>query len=128
MTNLESLLERDFAGNPVSRWLIALAVVALTTVVLGVVKRLVALRLTKIAERTDTDLDDLLIDLVRRTARFFLFVLGVFFRHHWLVLSRTASPYVSRAVEIAIWVQIGRWGMGLVQFGIQRMTRGRAAD
>src|SRR5258708_33852912 len=106
MTYFVSLLGREFAGNPVNRWLIALAVLATTTVVLGVVKRIVVLRLSKIAETTETDLDDLVVDLVRRTARFFLISLGVFFAHHGLSLSETASAYVVRGVKIAFWVQV----------------------
>jgi small-conductance mechanosensitive channel len=128
MTTFESVLEHEFAGNPVDRWLIALAVVAVTTIVLGVTKRLVARRLSKIAEDTETDLDDLVVDLVRRTARWFLFSLGVFFAHHWLDLSVKASRYVEGFVKVAFWIQVGLWGRGLVAFGLRRMVKDRSAD
>jgi small-conductance mechanosensitive channel len=123
-----SFFNQDFAGNPVSAWMRALVAFAVTLVVLGLTKRLVLLRLAKIAEHTETDYDDLLVDLVRRTSRFFLVVLGVYFAHHWLTLSGGAQNTLEEAIHIAIWIQMGLWGLGLVHFGIQRMIRGRAAD
>jgi small-conductance mechanosensitive channel len=126
--SIESVLQREFAGNSVGRWLVGLGVLALTTAVLGVVKRLVVIRLAALAEKTETDLDDLLVELVRRTSGFCLVALGVFFAHHWINLSDTATDYIRIAVKVALWVQVGFWGRGLIDFGIVRMTRGRGTD
>src|SRR5258706_11203248 len=125
---LGSFLDHDFAGSPLRAWMYALIAFAVTLLVLTVVKQLVELRLAKHAEQTETDLDDLVVDLVRRTKRFFLVALGVFFAHAWLSLSDGAQLWVQRGVQVALWIQVGLWALGLVQFGLKRMVRGRAAE
>src|SRR5262249_32980991 len=125
---LGNFLDQSFAGNPVRDWIEALIAFVVSVFVLGVAKKLVVLRLSKIAERTETDLDDLVVDLVRRTGRFFLVALGLYFAHHWLTFSGTAERYVENLVALAVSIQAGLWGLGLVQFGIHRMTRGRTAE
>ncbi len=124
----ERFLDQQFAGNPVRAWLHALIAFVVTVLVLGLTKRLVQYRLAKIAETTATDLDDLVVDLVRRTSRFFRLALGVYFAHHWLSLDDRPQYYVEIAVKLACWIQVGLWGIGLVEYGIQRMVRGRPAD
>ena len=64
----------------------------------------------------------------RRTSRFFRLALGVYFAHHWLSLDDRPQYYVEIAVKLACWIQVGLWGIGLVEYGIQRMVRGRPAD
>lgn len=128
---LGSFFDKDFAGSPVSAWIEALAVFAVTWFVLGAAKKLAILRLTKLAEHAEqsaSEFDALLLDLLRRTHRFFLATLGVYFAHHWLTLSDHADRYVENLIWFAVCIQAGLWGLGLVQFGIERMTRGRAAD
>ena len=125
---VRDFLEQEFAGNPVKSWLWALTAFIAALGFLSIVKRVAIARLAKLAERTETDIDDLLVDLLKRTGKFFLVALAVFFAHHWLVLSDTYAAYVERAIKIAMWVQAGLWGLGLVHFGIQRMIRGSPKD
>jgi small-conductance mechanosensitive channel len=120
--------DSEFAGNSYRNWLYAIAAFVATIVALSIVKSLVQARLAKLAERTSTDIDDLIIDLVRRTRKVALVATGAFVAHHWLVVADDYEVYVRRGIKIAMWIQAGFWGMGLVQFGIHRMTRGSAAD
>lgn len=124
----ERFLDQGFAGHPLRAWLYALITLVATVLVLGFAKRLLEHRLAKLAEKTETDLDDLVVDLVKRTSRLFIFALGLYFAHHWLSLSDASELWVERLVTLAIWGQVGLWGIGLVDFGIQRMIRGRPAD
>jgi small-conductance mechanosensitive channel len=126
--SFESIFQREYAGNSVQRWLFALAVLLGSTIFLGIVKRIVVLRLSKIAERTDTDLDDLVVDLVRRTARFFLLALGILVAKSCLDVSPGWGGVLHKVVLVAMWLQVGLWGRGLVHFGIQRMIRGKSVD
>jgi small-conductance mechanosensitive channel len=125
---IRNFLDEELAGNPIRAWLWALAAFVAAFVVLSIAKRVLAARLAKLAERTSTDIDDLLLDLVRRTSKFFLVALAVFFAHHWLVFSSTYEDYLHRAIQVLLWIQAGLWGLGLVHFGIQRMVRGSAPD
>jgi len=125
--SLESLLQREYAGNLLRDWLIAGCVFVGGTIVLAIVKKLLELRLGALAKRTSTDLDDLVVDLVRRTKLFFLAALAFFVAHHWLNLAGNAQLYVERGVKLATWIQVGLWLAGVLSFAIARMTHGKAA-
>jgi len=124
----EKFLDQTFAGHPLRAWLYAVITFVVTVFVLGFTKRVVEHRLAKIAEKTETDLDDLVVDLVRRTGKFFFLALGLYFAHHWFSLSNALELWIGWLVTLAICFQVGLWGIGLVDFGIQRMVRGRPAD
>lgn len=121
-------LDEEFAGNSFRRWLYALTAFIAVLVVLSIVKRVTTARLAKLAERTETDIDDLVVDLLKRTGNFFLIAIGIYFAHHWLVVSPKYDTYIRNGVWVALWVQAGLWGLALVQFGIARMVRGSPAD
>jgi small-conductance mechanosensitive channel len=147
--SLPLLFEREVAGIPVERWAIALAVMIAGTLVLGVAKRLLQRRMQVIAARTETDVDDLLVDLLARTHRFFLVAIATYFAAHYLLApyvgaviqgvdatkavadespARIALHYIRNAVVIAALVQAGLWGRGLIAYGIQRVVRSRPAE
>jgi small-conductance mechanosensitive channel len=126
--DLAELLREEIMGNSVSQILTALAVLIGGTLLLGITKRLIQSRLGKIAERTDTQIDDLIVDLVARTSRLFLFMLAFRAAMHALVLHDDLKPYLHKAVTIVVWLQVGLWGRGLVLFGIQHMVRTRTED
>lgn len=123
-----NFLDQTFAGHPLRAWLWALITFIATVLVLGLLKRVLEHRLARIAERTETDLDDLVVDLIRRTGKFFFLALGFYFAHHWLSLAPELEVWIERLVTLAICFQVGLWGIGLVDFGIGRMVRGRPAD
>lgn len=142
---------RTYLGNSFERWAIALAVLVGTFLALALLKRVIYRHLKRLADRTDTDVDDLLADLVKRTRRFFLFVIALWIAHHFIdwshapqaaqdaVSLKPDSPAGSSAIskaevvihdvwKIAFWAQIGFWGAGLVAYGIARLVRGKSAD
>jgi len=121
-------LDQEFLGHPLRNWLYAVITFVVTVFVLDLLKRVVGHRLAKIAERTETDVDDLVVDLIRRTRQFFFLALGFYFAHHWLTLGQGAEKWIEWIVKLAICIQLGLWGIGLVEFGIHRMVRGRPAD
>lgn len=122
------VLRDEFLGNSLSQISIALAVLVGGTLLLGIAKRVIQFRLGKLAERTDTDVDDLIVDLIRRTSRLFLFMLAFRAATHFLVVHEDLKPYLHNSVMIVIWLQVGLWGRGLVYFGIQQMVRSKASD
>jgi small-conductance mechanosensitive channel len=126
--DLAELLKEEFMGNSVSNILTALAVLIGGTLVLGIAKRVIQARLGKIAERTDTQLDDLLVDLIRRTSRLFLFGLALQASLRFLVVHDALKPYLQNSITLIGWFQAGLWCRGLVHFGIQHMVRSKAEN
>lgn len=121
-------LDRLIGASSVREWVTALCVFAAGVIVFGLTKRVVQMRLAKLAERTETDLDDLFVDLVRRTARLFLLVMAARIASHWLTLTDATHGWLSKIAIVVVWFQVGLWGLGLVQFTVQRMVRGRGAE
>lgn len=139
-TQLEQALHREWLGNPTEAWLRAGIALVAVFLALGIAKRLIVARLAKLAERTETDLDDLIIDLVKRTKRWFLFLVAFYVAHHfitWPAPEATTDGEVPLnkwedrigiALNIGVWIQVGLWGRGVLQYGIRRMVRGRGED
>jgi small-conductance mechanosensitive channel len=128
-TSIEQFLERVWLGNTYERWLLALASVAVLTVGMMVLRKLFAMRLAVLAARTETDIDDLVLDLVKRTREFFFLALAIAISSHILTLDPHVADLLRlRFVMLVVFVQAGLWARGLIHYGIQRAIRGRAAD
>lgn len=115
-------------GNPLSEWLIAIGVTIATFLLLGVVKRFIVFRLGRLAEKTETDIDDMLVDLVKRTRRVVLFAVGIWAGSKYLELSATADEYFLRGLHFVLLVQSGLWAIGLLDYGINKATGGDTKD
>jgi small-conductance mechanosensitive channel len=132
------LWERDYLGNSVERWAYAALVLVVVFLLLGVLKRVLVARLAKLAARTTTEVDDLFVDLVRRTKRFFFFVLALYVAHHVLDWSaaRGETPesfsnperVIRDILVVGFWIQAAFWGLGLVAFAIAQLVKGRGAN
>lgn len=140
-TTFQEFAHREWYGNPVSDWVRAAIALIATFLALGIAKRLIVARLAKLAERTETDFDDLVIDLVKRTKRWFLFVVALYIAHHFITwpapdLDKDGNPDTlglwelrfRRALIVSLWIQAGLWGRGVLDYGIRRMVRGRGPD
>jgi len=140
-TTVANTLDREWFGNPLTDWLRAAIILIATFLAFGLAKRLVVARLAVVAARTETDLDDLIIDLIQRTKRWFLFLLAFYIAHHFVVwpapdvdADGKADAFglweqrIRIALNIGAWIQAGLWGRGVLHYGIQRMVRGRGPD
>src|SRR5215218_5766110 len=65
-------LETRYFDNTLAQWLIAAGVLVGGTIVLLLLRGLVVRRLQRLAQRTKTDIDDLAVDLIRRTRPYFI--------------------------------------------------------
>lgn len=126
--SVRTLWQQLTQDNSQQDWLLALCVFAGAVILFGLLKRVVQFRLAVLAERTDTDLDDFFVDLVRRTTRVFLIVMAARIATHWLTLSDTTHLWLSRAAIVATAFQFGMWGLGVVNFAMGRALKSRAHD
>jgi len=124
-------MDTEIWGTAVSGWLIALGIAVGSYFVLIGLKRLVVYRLGKFAKQTDTDIDDMLVDLVQRTRPLLLAAIALWIGSHFLWLSERALDYRPRAMHVFLFLQGGLWAVGLLDFGVARLIgdpkdRGRA--
>ncbi len=113
-------LEIAYFGNSLGRWSLAAAVAVLTVVLLVVLRAVAIARLQRFAESTDNTVDDLLVDVVRRTKLFALLALGLALGSRLVVAPAQAATVVRAVVTLALGYQLGLWGNGLIRYWLGR--------
>lgn len=102
-------LETLFLDNPLSQWLIAVAIAAGALLLLLTVRRVLVGRLRAFAERTATDWDDLLAAALGRTRMLFLVLVSVQAGAMALDLPDRASGVLRVLMVLAAAMQAGSW-------------------
>lgn len=112
------LLDRVFLGNTLRDYLIAAAVVAATLLTVRVARLLILWRLRKLAQKTESTIDDVLIDTLEQTRYLLVLVIGLYFGS--LVLERTSrvQQITKLVVIIAALVQVGIWATAAIRSGL----------
>jgi small-conductance mechanosensitive channel len=116
-------LDRRYYGASVTRWLIALAVLFGTYLLLTLLQRWMKHRVGKFAASTATTWDDLVSELISRTRWYFLLVLAIEAAARMVPVRGTAATLIRAALVIAGLWQGGVWGNGMIAFFAERYTR-----
>lgn len=122
-----ALLEREYFDNTVRAWLTALAAAAVVCGVLLVARHLVVDRLSRLASRTHTRVDDYVVALLRRTRYFFILTIAIAAALPFLVLPEELRALLYRLARLAVIVQGGMWANELVSLYLHRIVAQRAA-
>ncbi|HYD80306.1 MAG TPA: mechanosensitive ion channel family protein [Paucimonas sp.] len=91
-------------------WGIALAAWALLSIFLLAAKRVVVHRLSIIAQRTGTPLDDIAADVLSSTSLMFIVIIAGYAGTHFLSLPMAQQSAVFRIAAIAFLIQAALWG------------------
>jgi len=94
---MQEFMNQTYWGNTVEAYFIALGILIIGVIVVKVLQKIVLYRLKKWAEKTDTNLDDLLIKSIEKSIIPLLFF-GVFYS---ALTSLTFITRVSKIIEIA---------------------------
>jgi small-conductance mechanosensitive channel len=122
------LLHHDFYHNTLLAWLIAAALFAVIATLLFVVRGIVARRIARVATRTSTRFDDILVDLLRETRAYFVVIIAATAASLTLVLPTQAAQTIHVLAVIAIALQAGVWGNGVVASLLNSYAARRAAE
>jgi small-conductance mechanosensitive channel len=122
------ILEIVFYGNSVKTWLIALSAVLLSFAILCLVKKIGGRKAAAFARRTATELDDFVVELIRRTKSFFLLMASLFLGSHFLSLPAGTRTILSRLMILAFLLQFAVWGNGLFECWRRRIQRQRKEE
>lgn len=126
---LAQLLHRLWQDNSAHQWLIAVAVLVGVFLLLAAVRRLIVVRLGAIAQRTENQLDDLAVALVRRTRSYFLFLVAAYVASRYLEIPPRTDRTLGLVWHLVLLLQLGFWGNAGVDFvGLRYVERRRAAD
>jgi len=103
-------LNQTILNNSLLQWLIAVAALLVTVLLLRIVQHLAGRRLAALATRTATQWDDMFVALISRTKLLFLIVVGIFVATLFLDLPDRIQAAVSTLLVIALLIQSGIWG------------------
>ncbi|MBL7064775.1 MAG: mechanosensitive ion channel family protein [Anaerolineae bacterium] len=121
------ILERTLWGNTLATWLLALAVAVLAFLVLGALKRILSRGMLAWVKKTETDLDDLVVNLFGRT--WYLFLVAVSIAAGSLVLTLPAvESGIHTVLVILFWVQAALWGSGVIDYLVSRPAKEQAEE
>jgi small-conductance mechanosensitive channel len=121
-------LETVYFNNTVRVWVIALGIVIAMMIILALVKRLTVRRLHGYAQRTATGIDDLIVELLRRTRWYFSLAVSLYAGSQTLNTSSSVHDIVSVVIILAILSQSGVWGNGIIAYMIARMAKQRLSE
>lgn len=104
----------------------AAGVAAAVAMLMLLVRSVFAFRLRKLAERTDTQLDDLLLSKVQKLRWYFVAAIALRSGAALLELTEKQSTVLNRVVTVAILIQLGVWGSELITFAFTAWSRKRS--
>src|SRR5512145_718856 len=118
-------LEIVYWGNPVLHWLIALAITIVVFCLLKVIQHIAIKRLAKLAESTQTQVDDVLVNILKKTKFFILLVASAYVASYSITLKPSVVSLCEKAVILALIVQGGLWASAGVNFWLRLVLQKR---
>jgi hypothetical protein len=101
------VLDREFFHNPIQTWSLALGLALVAGIGLRLLLALVATRLRRLAQRTETAWDDVVIHTISRTKRLFIIVIAAQVGSNVLSLPPRARGIVDAATVLVSLIQAG---------------------
>jgi len=126
--NPRSLLATEFYDNSLLTWLIAGGIFVLVLGALALLRRLLVKRAAKVAERTSTGFDDLILDVLGSTHTLFLIALSLSIASLALTLREDVRGYIAMAIGAAFIIQLLVWGNEGIGFWMRRQSRQNAGS
>jgi small-conductance mechanosensitive channel len=117
-------LDDQLLGEPMRDWLMALAIAAGTLLVLALLKRVSVHRLAALAARTETEVDDFLVEVMRRT-RWLLVLLPVLYLATLSLDVPRVRMILRTAAILAFLLQLALWSLVAINFWVESARRKR---
>jgi small-conductance mechanosensitive channel len=111
---MSEILDTTLLGNSVREWALAVALGLATLIALQVVRRVAVRRLGAIASRTQTHLDDVVVQLLGKTAVWFLLFIAIYVGARLLTLPPKAETVIRSLTVLAVVLQGGVWAVAAV--------------
>lgn len=125
---MQSFWDQVLWGNAIRDWAIAIAVIAAAMALLRVFKYLVLQRLKKLADRSASRFDDLLISLIVRFLVPLCYCLAVYYGLQYLKLNEKARQLLHVAIMIVATFFIIRTITSIISHFIHNFIRNEAAE
>jgi len=114
------LLGKIYLGNTIQTWLVASGILIIVFIVLKTVHSLLISRLSSLADKTETELDDLVVAMLKSTKFFTLLLISAYLASMVITLKTSTEAYLMKAVVIALILQAGFWASTGFSFWLER--------
>jgi small-conductance mechanosensitive channel len=121
-------LDEILLNNALQNWLRAAGILAGVSIFLAAFRRVIKARLVRLAKKSETELDDFMIPLLNQTKWFTILAVGIYLGAMALVLPDNIQEILDQGIRIFLIVQVGFWGVGLIDFYIARGTRSKIEE
>ncbi len=122
----DALLQFQLLNNPVSDWLVSLAILLVVNLLAILVRRVAASRLRPLAARTRSHFDDVLVGVWDRTHTGLVLLVSLYVASRYVDLPARLDTALRIVAIVAAFVQAGRW-LGAVLRSTFEGYRERAA-
>ena len=110
-------LSQEILGNPLSQWLIGLGIAVGCYFLLRILRRVIVRRLARLSESTQTNVDDLVSEILSGTRSFFLVAVSLSIGSRALERTDAVTGVIGSLTMVAVLLQIGIWisrGLGFM--------------
>jgi len=113
-------LDITVLGNSLTAWASAVAAALLSYGIMVLIRDKVMERFSKLAARTSTRWDESLVAALRQTKSLLLVIVSLYLGSRFLELPAGFARFAALTVTIALFIQVGLWGSGILTEGLQR--------
>jgi small-conductance mechanosensitive channel len=113
-------LSYEFLGNKLTYWIIGIVVAISLLIILRILKGLLVHHFNILAQKTDTDIDDLIVDLLNKTNFLLLFILSLYVGSYFLALPENIDKIKTGMAFVVILFQIAIWGSGIINYLVKK--------
>lgn len=114
------LLHYTYLGNSIQDWILAAVVSVALSIFLNGFNKFIIYKLKKETEKTQTDVDDLVVNLLGSTSIMLVIIFSIFIGSLFLDLNESLL-YVRRSlIIILVLIQMALWGNGVISYIIRR--------
>jgi small-conductance mechanosensitive channel len=127
-----NVFDRIYLGNTLDVWIAALSVAAASAILCLASKKMLVRRIGAFASKTETILDDFLVDLIAGTRSFSVITLSLYLGLALLTFPPGVEKAIQRVAILVFLVQGVLWGSSLVRYwldsSIKRRIEGDASS
>jgi len=117
------LLDRVYFDNSIQQWLVAFAGFLFILIFLRLLIALLKRKIKKLAVKTASDFDDLIVDVLEKTKFLFILLIALFIGSLLLKLPETINQIINKIVIIVLLWQGAIWGNSIINFWINRLKK-----
>ncbi|MGD2123779.1 MAG: mechanosensitive ion channel family protein [Gemmatimonadota bacterium] len=118
-----AFLDRVFLDTTISEWVSGVGAFLVIVLFFRLLTSVIIRRLESFTRKTSPELDDFLVELLKKTKGLFIVLFGVWVGSLFLSLSPDNDAWLHRALGIGLLVQGGMWATAVVNYFLRRYRR-----